>query len=643
MEKKPRKYQEKASIKFALWMDGLNDLASIILPTGTGKTFSTINAIKNYCEQNKKIKVLWIAHREELIEQAYNEFVDLMPGANVQIEQGKNKASPEADIIVGTVQTLYRERKNIKGFRPNLLVIDEYHHYDANNKSYHGVKERYNTKTLGLTATPYRFSGGDLPLGDVLVEMDIGTAVRHNFLVPPKPTTLKTDVSLTGVHMRAGDFAINELSKAVNVSSRNKIIANKIIQVVKEEKRQGIMFGVDVAHAKAIYNLIKNEVRAAEVYGETPKEERHELMKQVRNGEIDVLCNNLVCTEGFDVPHMSFACIARPTRSLGLYTQMLGRPLRLFENKSDALIIDVFDKIKTTQQRITYADFASAGDIDGSRHRASAVIQEEIADKIENFPVVLRLYEGGRWVVDNDTWFAPSWMLSDNQWVTTWTKREERKETNQTEWVNLKRPPSSYHLSKNPMSIHHRFWGDGKAVSMFDNHNVVVQFDKFGEKKILFSDLQKQDIKYEKIKLDKPIKRAIFICMLPDKDFGRFISLQRQGRTYEIIDDIKGDKTTLNEMIKVAAEQDDMVQIVKSEAPWRKRPASDKQKAVLKRIIDEKRIGDDIDLDTITGGDASVIMEQVNWHEPINNLFGAKTPEELIGYNAELDDVGNYE
>lgn len=615
-------------------------LATIILPTGTGKTACTIMAIQKYREQNPNIKVLWGAHREELIDQAFNEFKSLIPDANTQIEMAANRAEADADIVVGSVQTLHRNRKNIKNFMPDLVVIDEWHHYDEKNKTYHGLRERYDeAKFLGLTATPYRFSGGDLPLGETLIEMDIGTAVRHNYLVPPNPTVLKTNVSLANVSTRAGDFAINELSAAVNVQDRNEMIAKRIISTVRDEGRKGILYAVDVAHSKAMCNLLRKEVRVGEVYGETDKEERRELMKQIRAGDIDVLCNNLVCTEGFDVPHIGFVCIARPTKSLGLYTQMMGRGLRLSDGKSDCLVIDVFDKVKTTQGRIKYSDVASAGDIDGNRHRSEAILSEEIADKLQNFPVVLRLQEGGRWLVDNEKWFAPSWVLAENQWVITWSKSEERVETDEKEQVNFKYAPTSRQLQASPISVKHRFWGEGVAYDSV-GLDVTVDFGKFGTKKIPFNELTKEEKKYNKRKLDKPIKRALFICMSYNKNYGRFISLKKSGRnTYDIIEDIKGDATTIDEMIKVTAEQDDMVQIMRGDAKWRKSEISPKQKDIIKKYVDSGMIGDDIDLNSLTKGDASVIMDQVTWHQPINELFGAKTSEELIGYNSECDDV----
>jgi superfamily II DNA or RNA helicase len=640
---KPRRYQERAKEQFLDWVEKPSEnLATIILPTGTGKTKTAKWCLEEHIGNHRDTRVLWAAHREELINQAYNDLNDI-PNVNIEIEMADKRASADANIVVGSVQTLHRKRKNLKDFTPNVIVVDEWHHYSEKNKTYHGLLERFpKAKILGLTATPYRFAGGDLPTGRKLIEMDIGTAVRHNYLVPPNPTVIKTNVSLAGVHTQAGDFKLDELSKAVNVDARNKLIADRIIKAVKEEGRQGILYAVDVAHSKAMCKLLAKELRVGEVYGETDKDERRDFIKRINDREIDVICNNLVLTEGFDAPHLSFVCIARPTKSLGLYTQCLGRGLRLFDGKEDCLVIDVFDKVKVTQGRVTYSIVASTGDIDGSNKRSEAIIKEDIADRLENFPVVMALKDGERWTVDNDTWFASSWILADNQWVITWSKRDNRIPTDEFDYFPFKFPPTKRSLQLKPINVKHNVFGDGVAHDITGGMfaNIVVDFGaKHGIKEVPLSTLHKQEVRYKKEKLSKPIQRAFYICMKPDKSLGRLISLEQQGNTFSVVDDMKADATTLDEMVKVAATQDDMAQIVRSDAKWRQRPMSDKQRKVLENFMTWGKIPDDLDLDDMTGGDASVIMDQVNWHGIINNLFGGKSHEDLIGYDALWEDV----
>jgi ATP-dependent helicase IRC3 len=639
---KPRRYQERALESFKDWSQDKESLATIILPTGVGKTFAATLCFDWLYKTTSNVKLLWAAHREELIDQAARD-LSRIDNVKIEIEMADNVASSNADVIVGSVQTLHKNRKNIKGFTPTHIVVDEWHHYSDKNVQYKGLLEKYpDAKVLGLTATPYRFTGGDLPLGRKLIEMDTGTAVRHNYLVTPVPDVIKTNVSLANVRKRLGDFAINELSAAVNVKERNVLIAKRIIKAVKEEKRQGILFGVDVAHAHQIYELVKDEVRAAEVYGETDKEERRYLMEKVRGGEVDVLCNNLVCTEGFDVPHLSFVCIARPTASLGLYTQMAGRGLRLFENKKDCIIIDVFDKIKTTQSRVTYSDLAKAGDIDGSNKRIGAILKEPVADELKNFPIMLTMNDDERLSVDNDTWFAPAWLLSENQWVISWTKSEERiKVDGEFDYTPLSFMPNHFFLQKNMLQVKHRFFGTGLATGSDSINMVTVNFDGLGIKQVPFSELMKQDQKYEKRKLDTPIRRVMYICLTNSAKgaHGRLISLLQYKNTYKVVDDIKGDKSTIDEFVRASATQDDMLQIIRSDAKWRDRSISDKQKSLINKFIQTNKVKDDVDINNMTAGDASNIIDQISWRPAINLLFCTDEQHKLIGYNSLMDDV----
>lgn len=629
--KELRPYQKKVVSEFREWFNLDEKLATIVLPTGTGKSFSAASCIQAGLE-NEHIQVLWAAHREELINQAHKELSALLPNCSIDIEMAEQRANPDSQIIIGTVQTLHRNRKNMKDFSPGLVVVDEWHHYSEDNKQYHSLMEKYpQAKFLALTATPYRFSGGDLPLGRKLIEMDIGTAVENNYLVPPIPKTLRTKTSLANVKTRAGDFAIDELSKTVNNNDRNQLIANTIIGLVKEG-RQGILFGVDVAHAKAMYELLKDHVRAEQIYGETDKEERREIIQKVSRREVDVVVNNLVCTEGWDAPHLSFVCIARPTKSLGLFVQMAGRGLRLFDNKKDCIILDVVDTIKVTQSRITFADFASTGDLDGNNKRINKIMELDIPDPLKNFPVFIPK-ENQTWTVDNETWFAPSWVLAENHWAIAWAKRDTRKETDEIELVPFTFRPSAKILRQNPIEVFSAEHGNGL---MFDFSaqteiaEVLCGNEKFS---IPLYKLQKRTKKFIKVKLDKPIIRIFYVCQTQDKKKCRLISLLQDGKDFRLVDDQITDATTANELIKVTASEDDMEALVKADAKWRNRPASVKQIELIKKYMMWGRADQSLDLAGLTGGDASAIMDQVNHANTIIKLFGAKKESDLVGYS----------
>lgn len=639
-----RRYQTKAAEAFPEWIQSSDALATIILPTGTGKTYTAAKCLSSL---NKR--VLWTAHREELIDQAYEALALVMPNRNISIEMAERKADPSSDIVIGSVQTLARTRKHLESFDPDIIVIDEYHHYAESNIQYDGLLKRWpNAKILGLTATPWRASGENLPLGRTLIQMDIGTAIDKKYLVPIKAESLITKVSLADVKTRMGDFAIKDLSKAVNVDSRNQLIAKRLTELVRDGKRQGILFAVDVEHSKAMHALLKNEVRCAEVYGETPTDERRVIMSKIRNGEIDVLCNNLVATEGFDVRHLSFVCIGRPTKSLGLYIQMAGRGLRISPetNKQDCVVVDVHDKIKVKQSRITFVDMAEAGDIFGEKKRAINVLKAEVpleplTDKLVNFPILIKKHQIDRWVVDDEAFSVSAWAISSDQWFVTWTCEVKQPKLISkavfVPWTEL--PPLGVKMAGR--AVQHDKFGPGQVVGITDRINPKVAVD-FGweQKTIEMTSLKVQKFvkeyspsEIETVKTEK----LFYICMPEVESLGRIISFVKEGRNLHLKDDKRLDKFQAEAFLQQEAMNDGVLQLVRTNAKWKAAPASDKQKELVGRMMG--RIGFDIDMDTLSKGDASAIIDQAKWQDVIQNKFGSDYKEKLLGYDTELHDV----
>lgn len=642
-----RRYQVRAQEAFPIWYNSEDKLATIILPTGVGKTYTCALCLKTV----PGLKILWTAHREELIDQAYEALKNVLPSASISIEMAERKADPTSDIVVGSVQTISRSRKHFDGFEPDIIVIDEYHHYSEENIQYDGLLKRWpKAKVLGLTATPWRFSGEVLPLGKVLIQMDIGTAIDKKYLVPPKAESLITGVSLSEVKTRMGDFATKDLSKAVNVESRNKMIAKRVIEMVRDAKRQGILFAVDVEHSKAMYELLRNEVRAAEVYGETPTEERRLIMQRIRNGEIDVLCNNLVATEGFDVKHLSFVGQARPTKSLGLYTQMIGRGLRTSweTNKTDCIVIDVHDKVKVKQSRIIFSDMAVAGDIYGDKKRSSNVLKaeipvEEVSNRLKNFPIFINKNKADRWVIDDESFSVSAWVVGADQWIVTWTaETKEPKIISRAvfePWIEL--PSPMLELYGRP--VKHTIFGAGKVIKVVDRDNpkILIEFDNKERKTMEMTSLSVQKYvkeyspsEIETIKTDK----LFFVCAPDSQENGRVIHFVKDGwNTLTLKEDKCISKLEIDSYLQGEAMKDGILQLVRTNAKWKFGPASDKQKSYVEKMSD--KIGFDIDLDTLTKGDASAIIEQIKWQEIIHRKFGTDYKEKLLGYDAQLEDV----
>lgn len=657
-----RRYQERTVENFCKWKDTDGKLATIILPVGTGKTFVTALCLNKL----KDKKILWVAHRRELINQAYDTLSDIISWTNnIQKEIGKNKASKDSDVVVGSVQTLARFRKNIEGFVPDFIVIDEYHHNSDKNKTYKSLFDKFpNAKFVGLTATPFRFSGDELPLGEVLFEMDIGTAIKHNYLVPLKPQVLKSDVSLANVKTQMGDFATKELSKTINTDNRNKLIIDKVEELVKEG-RQGVVFATDVSHSRSLCKLAKSRgITVAEVYGETSNDDRDELVKLIKDKKIQCTFNNLTMTEGTDVPHWSFVVMARPTRSLSLYIQCIGRGARKCDeiNKQDAIIIDVYDKLKVKQSKVTFQDMADKGDMYGDAKRANDLLtanlpvwndngikvenKDDIAKKLANFPIFIINKEQNRWTTDENYLPITSWLVATDQRLITWTEEKViNKLISKSTWKTMKIKPSKMLIRQCPIYVKHES-GEGKIVDVGLGSKVQVEFEADGwmtarKEFISIKDLKVKHIVKEYSPEERKIKvhRLFYLCFPKGKNDGRVVEMVKDKRDLIVKNDMRMTKNDTKKYIVNAAQQSGVLPLVRSDAKWKKTLISNSQKDLLESWILGGKIRFDLDLDNMNKGDASAIIEQVKWQDVINSKFGTTSKSKLLGYDKSVEDV----
>ena len=655
----PRRYQIRTQENFIPWFNSPSKLATIILPTGTGKTITA-----GLCLNSQPgATILWVAHRDELIDQAYHALKQTVSWAtDIQKDVGKLKASPKADIIVASTQTLARNRPHLDNYSPDIIIIDEYHHYSDKNVTYAGLLQKYpNAKVLGLTATPWRFSGKeDLPLGETLIEMDVGAAIRHGYLVPATPEVLKSNVSLANIKTSMGDFDAKQLAATVNIEERNKLIANRILEMVKDQKRQGFFFGVDIKHAHDIYELLKNDIRCAEVYGDTKKDDRKDIVERIRGGEIDCVTNYGIFTEGTDIPHFSFAAIGRPTKSLQLYIQMSGRPLRLFPNKTDAIILDVYDKLKIKQSRVTFKDMADHGDMFGDIQRANNILTADLTwdqsdgpsknksndniifNKLKNFPIFIIDKDQQRWSIDDDFFPLSSWLISDYQRLITWSEQKEvNKVVSRRVWKQLETKPLLSTIKQYPIRVKHDSLGFGKIIDLGFGLEVFVEFASEEKKYVSIDDLLVSD-SIEEIMPEKEkqkTNRVIYTCFPTSSNKGRIVNMIKQKDDLFIIEDLLLSKPQADLYLQKLANDANVYWIVKSRVKWKNDPISPDQKKIIERYIDNGTIRFDFDLDSATKGDASAIMEQIKFQKIINEKFGTNSKDSLIGYDKNSEDI----
>ncbi|MEW1719806.1 DEAD/DEAH box helicase [Streptomyces sp. NPDC093109] len=340
----PRPYQLDAIEALRQgWADGKTRLA-VVLPTGSGKTVVFSHLAHRMLGSLGGRRALVIAHREELIEQAASKLLAVDPMLRVGIVQAQRDDHQDADVIVASVQTLAVKRRREAIRDIGLIIVDECHHAAA--PSYMEVLEHFGAwrgvPTAGFTATMTRTDGGLAEVWeDVVFRLDILDMISDGYLCDVRGKSIKVDtLDLSRVKTRGGDLVDGQLGKALEDSGALDAIAKAYTQHASD--RPGVVFTPTVATAQgAAASLRAVGITAEPVWGDMGRDKRRATLARYEAGEVQVLTNCMVLTEGFDAPHTSCVVVARPTKSPGLYVQMVGRGLRPAPGKHDALLLDV--------------------------------------------------------------------------------------------------------------------------------------------------------------------------------------------------------------------------------------------------------------------------------------------------------------
>ncbi len=219
------------------------------------------------------------------------------------------------------------------------MVIDEAHHCRA--KTYRKIIEAYpEAIILGMTATPCRGDGRGLGnIFDCMVECPpVQALIDLGFLVPTKVyAPVRPD--LKGVRVEKGDYAKGQLAERMN---QGELVGDIVTHWIRlSERRKTVVFATGVAHSVHIRDEFRRAgIMAEHVDGSTPVDERETILARLSRGEVEVVTNCMVLTEGWDQPDVSCIVLARPTKHMGLYRQMIGRVLRPSPGKTDAIVLD---------------------------------------------------------------------------------------------------------------------------------------------------------------------------------------------------------------------------------------------------------------------------------------------------------------
>ena len=309
------------------------------MPTGTGKTYLLTVVIDSFVSNNPMEKVWIVAHRRELVSQI-DETV-----RKFHSYSASNTSTLLSSVKAVSIQWLSKHYDEIEE-EPGMIVIDEAHHALA--KTYKEMWERFpKAKFLGLTATPCRLNGkGFTDLFDVLVQSwDVPEFISKGRLATYDFVSIKSD----GVTQRLidslqkrgadGDYQNKEMDMLLNKKPSIERLYRSLEEFGKD--RKGIVYAINISHAQKITKLYQeNGVKAIAIDSKTPATERQQDIEAFKKGDIQVLVNVDIFSEGFDCPDVEFVQLARPTLSLAKYLQMVGRGLRVAKGKKNCVIID---------------------------------------------------------------------------------------------------------------------------------------------------------------------------------------------------------------------------------------------------------------------------------------------------------------
>ena len=316
--------------------------AAVVLPTGAGKTV-VFSALAQQLEAEGK-RVLVLAHREELIHQTVAKLkaVSCQSVGIVKAQQNETWAR----IVVATTQTLYNERRLRKIGGVDVVIYDEMHHAASKrNRKLLGDLGVFDGRCLAVGFTATFIRSDKMKLADdwtVVMQRDVAWAVEHGFLTDIVAHSIRVpDLDLSKVKTKAGgDFADGDLGDTMEASSASTIIPQAWRKYA--DGQPSILFAPTISSAQQLTDgLLEAGIRAEAVFGHTPSHERNAVYDRIRNGQTQVLASVGVLTEGFDIPAISCAIMARPTKSKGLWQQMAGRALRLFPGKDTAVLLDI--------------------------------------------------------------------------------------------------------------------------------------------------------------------------------------------------------------------------------------------------------------------------------------------------------------
>lgn len=343
----PRGIQSEALYELDLARKEGIERGLVAAATGSGKTYISAFDAKQFGAS----KVLFIAHREEILKQAMESFRNVHPDRSMALFNGQWK-NPDADFIFASVQTLSRaEYLKSPYFLPDqfdYMIVDEFHHAAAD--SYRKVLDYFSPRfLLGLTATPYRMDNQDILAlceNNMIYELSLPSAINRDVLCPYRYLGVYDLVDYSQVKSVNGKYALEDLEKAYRLHERSEEVYNKYKDYGGAHT---IGFCASIGHAEEMASFFRSKgVLAEAVHSnmESHQSERALLVEKFREKKIHVLFAVDIFNEGVDIPEIDTVMFLRPTESYVVFLQQLGRGLRKHEGKGRLTVIDFIGNYK---------------------------------------------------------------------------------------------------------------------------------------------------------------------------------------------------------------------------------------------------------------------------------------------------------
>lgn len=346
-----RGYQREAIDSIPKYFNENGGNPLICLPTGTGKALVIAAFIKETLAAWPETRILVLTHVKELIAQDYAELLTYWPEAPAGIYSASLKRRDMRNrIIFAGIQSIHNKAYDLQTV--DLVIIDECHliprRSNTTYRKFLNDLQQINPymKVIGLTATPYRMDSGYLHKGegamfsDIAYEANIRDMIDQGYLTRPVSKSADAQIDTSNVGIRGGEFIPGQLEAAATHPEVVAAVADEIVANGRD-RRGWIVFGCGEKHCKMLRDaIVERGITCEAVFGNTPGAERDRIIGAFKRQEIRALASINVLSTGFNAKHVDLVALARPTKSTGLYIQIVGRGTRLFPGKEDCLVLD---------------------------------------------------------------------------------------------------------------------------------------------------------------------------------------------------------------------------------------------------------------------------------------------------------------